>query len=187
MLELKKIILNFFRHVQENHIEIYNEFSLQHELGIFLRESLPQYKVQFERNVSYFSSNHSTIKKEIDISIFSEDKLEKYAIELKCPLNRQYPEQLYSFTKDIKFMEELRGLGFTKTACVVLVSDKPFYQGKNNNGIYKFFREEYAVYGDIYKPTGSGKNEDLITLEGNYKVEWNDLNAHSKFYVIEIE
>lgn len=43
------------------------------------------------------------------------------------------------------------------------------------------------VYGDIYKPTGSGKNEEYITLEGNYKVEWNDLNAQSKFYVIEIE
>ncbi|MEK6989604.1 hypothetical protein NST08_05045 [Paenibacillus sp. FSL K6-1566] len=187
MLELKKSVLEFFRHIQENHIEIYNEFSLQHELGIFLRERLPQYKVQFERNVSYFSSNRNTIKKEIDISIFSEDKLEKYAIELKCPLNGQYPEQLYSFTKDIRFMEELRRLGFAKTACVALVSGKPFYQGKNNNGIYKFFREEYAVYGEIYKPTGSGKNEEYITLEGNYKVEWNDLNAQSKFYVIEIE
>lgn len=187
MLELKKTILEFFRRVQGNHIEIYNEFSLQHELGIFLRQSHPKYKVQFERNVSYFLSNHNTTKKEIDISIFSKNRLEKYAIELKCPLNGQYPEQLYSFTKDIKFMEELKGLGFTKTACVVLVSDKPFYQGKNNHGIYKFFREDYVVHGDIYKPTGTRKYEEFITLKGNYKIEWNNLNSHRKFYIIEIE
>lgn len=88
-------------------IDIYNEFSLQHELGIYLRSVLPQYKIQFEQNVSFFTNDIKIIKREIDISIFTQDKREKYAIELKCPLNGQYPEQMYSFTKDIKFMEEL--------------------------------------------------------------------------------
>ncbi|ALS25077.1 hypothetical protein [Paenibacillus naphthalenovorans] len=187
MLALKTMISSFFQHVQDHKIEIYNEFSLQHELGIYLRERLPQYKVQFERNVSYFSSQSSTIKKEIDISIFTKDYTEKYAIELKCPLKGQYPEQMYSFVKDIKFMEQLKALGFAKTACVALVSDKPFYQGTNNRGIYKFFREEYAVYGNIYKPTGSGKDEESMSLSGSYAIDWKDLNAQSKFYIVEIE
>lgn len=115
---------------------------------------LPGLKIQFERNIAFFTQNNKTIKKEIDISIFTEDKREKYAIELKCPLNGQHPEQMYSFTKDIRFMEELKERGFYKTACVVLVSDKPFYEGRLNTGIYRYFREEYAVYGKIYKPTG---------------------------------
>lgn len=38
--------------VTSQNIDLYNEFSLQHELGIFLREALTPYKVQFERNVS---------------------------------------------------------------------------------------------------------------------------------------
>lgn len=84
------------------------------------------YLIQFERNVSYFTPDNKTIKKEIDITIFNEDKSEKYAIELKCPLNGQYPEQMYSFVKDIKFMEKLKSRGFTKTATVTLVSDRPF-------------------------------------------------------------
>jgi len=58
LLELKKIIMCFFKHVEENNIEIYNEFSMQHELGIYLRAALPQYRVQFERNVLFFTKDN---------------------------------------------------------------------------------------------------------------------------------
>ena len=60
---------------------------------------------------------------------------EKYAIELKYPVNGQYPEQMYSFVKDIKFMEELVERGFTQNCCVSLVSSRPFYKGINEKGI----------------------------------------------------
>lgn len=186
LLDLRQLVEDFFLCVQSNNIEIYNEFSLQHELGIFLREKLQGYRIQFERNISYFTPDNKTIKKEIDIVIFNEDKSEKYAIELKCPLNGQYPEQMYSFVKDIKFMEQLKERGFTKACCVTLVSDKPFYQGKKNEGIYKFFREEYSVYGRIFKPTGIGKNKDSITLSGRYDFIWQALSKDRKYYIIEI-
>lgn len=83
----------------DDKVEIYNEFSLQHELGMFLRKKLDsKYKVQFERNISYFfddtqsdlnykTKNQEFIKKEIDICIFDSSKNEKYAIELKFPNN----------------------------------------------------------------------------------------------------
>ena len=101
LIDLKELIEQFFDVVESSGIEIYNEFSLQYELGIFLRNKLPGYKIQFERNVSFFTNDTDTIKKEIDISIFNEDKTEMYAIELKHPLNGQHPEQMYSFVKDI--------------------------------------------------------------------------------------
>jgi len=187
MLELKNIIEDFFKFALIQNIEIYNEFSLQHEMGIYLRSILqPKFKIQFERNVSYFTNDNKTIKKEIDISIFNDDKSEKYAIELKCPLNGQYPEQMYSFSKDIKFMEELTARGFTKTASVALVADKPFYDGKANSGIYKYFREDFTVYGDIYKPTGSNKNDEYISLVKRHEFKWQNFNSRSKYYVIEI-
>lgn len=186
LLDLGKFVEDFFMYVQANKVEIYNEFSLQHELGIFLRERLQGYRVQFERNVSYFTPDNKTIKKEIDITIFNEDKSEKYAIEHKCPLNGQYPEQMYSFVKDIKFMEELKSRGFTKTATVTLVSDRPFYEGRNNEGIYKFFREEYSVYGSIFKATGVGKNKDNVSLSGKYDFRWQNLGEGRKYYIIEI-
>lgn len=117
----------FFDYVEQNNIALYNEFSFQHEMGIYLRSSLPDYQVQFERNVSFFTGEKNTVKKEIDISIFSPDMKERYAIELKFPVNGQYPEQLYSFVKDIKFMEQLKSLGFQHTYCVSLVADRPFF------------------------------------------------------------
>lgn len=162
------LIENFFQKIIPiRNIEIYNEFSLQHELGIYLRECLPEYKVQFERNISFFTNKKScnTIKKEIDISIF-QDNGEKYAIELKFPQNGQYPEQMYSFVKDIKFMEQLKeDFGFIHTYCVTLVVDKNFHLPINkSDGIYKYFRNEHKVYGIIFKPTGKGKGKDCINI-----------------------
>ncbi len=51
---LNSTILPFIKAVSAEKIEVYNEFSLQHELGVFLRNGLPDLKVQFEWNVSFF-------------------------------------------------------------------------------------------------------------------------------------
>src|SRR5437879_3556551 len=95
---LADLVHEFVTTIKEGRAEIYNEFSLQHELGVFLRDRLPNYKVQFERNVSYFfPSKTSFTKREIDLTVFSTDRSElKYAIELKYPRNGQYPEQMFS-------------------------------------------------------------------------------------------
>ena len=134
---LTKLLQDFIEEIRANTIEVYNEFSLQHELGIYLRNHLSGYKIQFERNIHFFGIGEA-VKKEIDIVVYN-DK-EKYAIELKFPRNGQYPEQMYSFIKDICFMEEMKQAGFDKTYCFALVDDKNFYSGKKQDGIYAFFR-----------------------------------------------
>jgi len=70
LIDLREAIDEFFEQVATGTIEIYNECSLQHELGIFLRLAMPmgQFKVQFERPVSFFSLNKSAfVKNEIDL------------------------------------------------------------------------------------------------------------------------
>ncbi len=176
----------FFDFITENKVDIYNEYSLQHEMGIYLRERFPEYKVQFERNVSFFYAQANTIKKEIDIVVYNDNKGERYAIELKFPVNGQYPEQMYSFVKDIRFMEQLKEKGFTYTFAIALVRDRPFYQGNNNSGIYKYFREEHRVYGRIGKPTGSGKLDESVILEGNYAIDWRNAGTSRKYYIVSI-
>lgn len=108
-MDIVSLLEEFVDLIRNEEVEVYNEFSLQHELGIFLRAKLTGNKVQFERNVKFFGIT-GTVKHEIDIVIYNEN--EKYAIELKYPLNGQYPEQMYSFVKDIKFMEQLKEAGF---------------------------------------------------------------------------
>lgn len=174
--------------IAENKIEIYNEFSFQHELGIYLRQSFEseKYLVQFERNVSFFKINKTeTIKKEIDIVIYDIDKTEKYGIELKYPLNGQYPESMYSFIKDIKFCEQLAEHGFNGGISLVAVKDKLFYDGSLKEGIYKYFRGDTLVSKKINKPTGN--QIDSVWINGEYKIDWKPVKNNFKYYIVSIE
>lgn len=185
MLNLQGLINDFWRYVNDEDIEIYNEFSFQHELGIFLRNDLNGYKIQFEQNVKRFGIHENiTIKKEIDITILNYEETEKYAIELKYPRNGQYPEQMYAFTKDILFMEQLKENGFTHTCAITLVEDKLFYTGEKTEGIYRFFRGGISVNGTIHRPTGKTKDNEHINIKGNYKIKWHRQNDDRKYYIV---
>lgn len=180
-------IIKFLYEIQENKIEIYNEFSLQHELGIFLRNTLnDDLKVQFERNVEFFFNNKNGFtKKEIDISIYNKDFLNKFSIELKFPRNGKYPEEMFSICKDIKFLEELKFKGFSSCYSLTIVEDKNFYISNKNEKekIYKYFRNNFNLNGEIVKPTG--KKDEVLTIEGNYSLVWKNLNRY-KFLLIKI-
>lgn len=185
MNTLLDYIGSFINAVAAGEVETYNEFSLQHELGIFLRCSLPAYKVQFERNVNFFSPTRSAFtKREIDISVFSKDRKElKYAIELKYPRNGQYPEQMFSFCKDVAFAEELRKLGFQRTALMIFADDPLFYQG-SSEGIYGFFRAGKPLHGRVQKPTGTKYSEASIV--GTYTIKWQPIVGPLKYTIIEV-
>ena len=178
---IKDLLYEFMNIVEDDQIEIYNEFSLQHELGVFLRSRIPNYKVQFERNIKFFGIM-GTIKHEIDIVVYN-DK-EKYAVELKYPTNGQYPEQMYSSVKDILFMEQLKDNGFDDTYSLTMVNDKNFYSGKKTDGIYAYFRGNEVLQGTIGKPTGS-KNES-VTLKKKYNIKWEGKTDQVKFYIVDI-
>ena len=178
---IKELLYKFMSLVENRQIDIYNEFSFQHEMGIYLRSKLDGYKVQFERNTKHFDIS-GTVKHEIDIVVFNDN--EKYAIELKYPLNGQYPEQMYSFAKDIAFMEELIERGFDGAYCVTLVNDKNFYSGKKTDGIYSYFRTNAMLGGNIEKPTG--KSEETIELKKSYSIKWEGQTAKMKYYIVDI-
>lgn len=176
-------IHDFIGTIKTGKTEIYNEFSLQHELGIFLRSCFVGMKIQFERNVSFFFQTGEFVKREIDISVFVPDKSRLHcAIELKFPRNGQYPEQMFSFCKDIKFVEELKRSGFERTFFVVFAEDPLFYSG-NGEGIYGYFRQKADLQGSITKPTG--KKDDSVTLGGSYRVQWFDVLGKLKCAIIE--
>lgn len=184
--DLLSLATSFFENVTNGTVEIYNEFSFQHELGIWLRLMLPPaYKVQFERNVRFFGlSGENFIKKEIDIVIYDPQKKEKHAIELKYPRNGQYPEQMYSFCKDIHFLEQLCSAGFATCQFIVVADDPLFYQGDASKPIYQFFRGKRPISVVIEKPTG--EHREQIALAGVYKVRWEPINGPIKYALLEI-
>ncbi|HET7650903.1 MAG TPA: hypothetical protein VFL15_09425 [Gammaproteobacteria bacterium] len=185
MLRLSELIPSFVAAVASGEVELYNEFSLQHELGIFLRGEHPDLKVQFERNVNFFFPDRTQFtKREIDITGFSAINKPAYAIELKYPRNGQYPEQMFSFCKDIAFAEELAAAGFPQTAFLVFAEDHLFYRGPTD-GIYGFFRGGKALHGDVRKPTG--KKDDEVSIQGHYEIEWKVVSGALKYSVVLIE
>lgn len=187
MTDLSALVTQFIHSVAANETDIYNEFSLQHEFGIFLRLALPNYKVQFERNVSYFTPSTAEFsKREIDIAVFSPDRTDlKYAVELKYPRNGQYPEQMFSFCKDIAFAEELRSVGFSHTALLIFADDRLFFAGPSEKVIYGYFRAGRPITGRIGKPTGD-KN-DQVQIKGSYVVSWLPVSGTTKHAFIEVE
>jgi hypothetical protein len=180
---MDKIVEKFVDTVRRGQIEIYNEFSLQHEMGIFLRSLFPNEKIQFERNVSFFFRTGNFIKKEIDLAVFSSDKPTlRYAIELKFPRNGQYPEQMFSFCKDILFAEQLKNSGFKQAFLIIFADDPLFYLG-NGDGIYGYFRQKKKLCGTVQKPTG--RKDERIELSGSYEVQWTAVSSALKYSIIE--
>ncbi len=180
---MNKLIDKFFELVRSGDVEIYNEFSFQHEFGFFLREYMPDKKVQFERNVSYFFDKAFFGKKEIDISIFGESSLD-YAVELKCPRNGQVPETMYSFCRDIAFLEQLRESGFNQTYFIAIADDPLFYAG-NPKGIYGLFRNGQPITGKINKPTGA--KDTSVSITGSYSACWQKIRGNTKYCVIQTQ
>lgn len=145
--------------------KVYNEFSLQHELGEFLKKKLKKnpkfkdYKVQYERNVEdffdgkNFDKDRKFIKSEMDICVFKDFNADsdKYAIELKFPTNGFVNKRMPEFLKDIIFMENVKdNLGF-KTYCLTLIPNNEnghdFRRGQLNDeghDFYKYFRGDFS-------------------------------------------
>ena len=184
-MKLADHIHAFSEDIRRGSVEIYNEFSLQHELGFYLRTRLAGCKVQFERNVSHFKlAKTDFVKREIDISVLSATGERLSAIELKYPRNGQVPESLYSFCKDIAFLEQLVLAGFRSAYFLAVADDKLFYSGASE-GIYGLFRNGVPITGTISKPTGA-KNT-TVSILGSYTASWLPIAGNTKFCIVEIK
>ena len=71
-MKLNRHIREFAKAIGTGAIEIYNEFSLQHELGLRFAKQPKRLQGPIERNVSHFKLAKSGLeKREIDIAVTS--------------------------------------------------------------------------------------------------------------------
>lgn len=185
---LDRLIAPFIEAVHDSVVEVYNEISLQHELGIFLRGNQRNSVVQFERNIKHFFptiASDAFTKREIDIAIYTpEPRALEWAIELKYPRNGQHPEQMFSFCKDVAFAEELRVAGFRRAGLVIFAEDNLFWRGPAE-GIYGYFRGKIPLNGVVRKPTGARDAE--VCIRGTYTIHWKPVVGNLMYAVIEVE
>ena len=195
-------LLNDFMSAKDYPINVYNEVSLQHELGFYLRARLSGlgYSVYFEKNIKEYICPTDTkkqyfLKKEIDIVI--SDGAEQYGIELKYPRNGQYPKQMEEFLIDIAFIEQLKESGFIGGATLTLVDDPLFYNSGNASGYpYDIFRTNKALVIDkgseLKHATGEKKGQIVYHFLEKHITRWKKLSASWKtddqqyYYIIAI-
>lgn len=174
--EVEHLGKSFFSAVGCGEVEIYNEFSLQHEFGVWLRARIgdPTIKIQFERPASFFGIGKRLTKREIDLSCFTTPADTRLAMEFKFPRAGQAPIQMFKFCQDVAFLEELvlkeKRFPF---GCALIVADDPdFYRGTRHqpNTIYASYRDGVPLKGRIEKSTG--KEEPPVELLREYRIEW---------------
>jgi hypothetical protein len=73
---------------------------------------------------------------------------EKLAIEIKFPTNGEYPAQMFSFCKDIKFLEELRDAGFRNNLFIAFANDPLFWKGRAEK-IFMYCLERAVLYKEL--------------------------------------
>ena len=174
--ELRQHIETFFSAVGRREIDIYNEFSLQHEFGIWLREQAhhSDLKIQFERPASFFAVDGKLTKKEIDLACFAPPLVPIMVMEFKFPRAGQVPIQMFKFCQDVAFLEELvlREKRFPLGCALIAADDADFYRGSRHQAgtIYCCFRDGVPIRGMIEKSTG--KEEPPVVLLGEYRIEW---------------
>jgi hypothetical protein len=185
--DFQSFIPTFINLIGSNTIEIYNEFSLQHELGIILRSQLPTgWKLQFERHISYFGIQpQNCLKREIDIVVYEPSQHLKFAFELKFPTNGQYPEQMFKCCQDICFLEQLVANGFSGGYFLILADDHNFFEGDMPSPIYPYFRAGKPIHGLIQKPTGDKCMSTIIN--GTYTISWKPLKHNMKYAFIVLQ
>jgi hypothetical protein len=184
MVELVvSLVERFFQDAVASGGEFFNEAELQHEIGWWLRKTLPSgFRVFFERPADFFFPDaRGLVKKEVDLVVSPPDQRWYVAIELKCPRNGRHPETMFDACRDLQFLEQLVSVGFLGGLFAKHVDDPCFYQNGSQDGIYGFFRAARILAGTITKPTGS--KDQMVNLRGTYQVQWRPDGAGVRYWL----
>jgi hypothetical protein len=184
---------NFIQYLQQNPaVELYNEAGLQHELGFFLRERLPNgYKIQLERNIeAILGTKQGFCKKEIDMFITGGNS--KKAIELKMPINKQIPRRMELTFEDVRFLEQLKNNGFDECYLLFTSNVKSFWDSRREQIIYEYFNDgviKTLKESDV-PPFIQNSETAFNEMKETYNFEWQDLkvqdNKQWRYFLLEV-
>jgi hypothetical protein len=179
--DLGQLVLDFFASTAGDIFP--NEANLQHRLALYLTKTLPHgSQLIFEWPVHGILPNAPRlVKKEIDLVVRSPDTNETFAIELKCPRQGQYPEQMFKLCQDLQFLEQLVEHGCDGGVFAMHVVDPLFYSSGSKAGIYAHFRGGVPLTGRVQKPTGARDEE--ARLSGTYVPTWSECGGSGRYWV----
>lgn len=80
------------------------------------------------------------------------------ALELKFSRNGQYPEQMFSSYCDLLFLQQLASGGFAGGLFEMAADDIGFRSGRDQDGIYAYFRRGQPIVGAITSAYGCAQS-----------------------------
>ena len=117
--------------------------------------------------------------------MFNNTQTKKFAIEIKFPINGEYPIQMFHFCQDVKFLEQLKESGFTDNFFLAITPQSNFWSDQGREGtIYEKFRKEKELYGEIKNQIGD--SIEKVTLNGRHKINWLTINDTTRYFVMRI-
>lgn len=173
---LEKQLRKFLGKPQSDAEKIYNERSLQLEIGFYLRSH--GITVEFERPFLVERPAASSKRPKSYLDILAVKDGVRTAIELKVPMNGRHPETLYDFCADLEFTEALARERVVEEAfCILLTNDAAFWKDSGRgSAIHDAFRVEGAVlHGGIQKPTGGRDTQVVLTGKYRPSSQWSHL------------
>ncbi len=194
-MDLKGLVEQFLKQSEaDSDFELYNEAGLQHELALFLRKQFKgtKYRVQLERNVDGIDitlGKDDFTKREMDIYIYEKDGSERYCIELKYPTKRAFPRRMYQTFEDVNFIENLKFKAkFNGVALLFMTPLEGFLEGRDNAGIYKYFREEKCIrqpdYNALQDFLKNKRKYKPLNIQGQYRFGWANFRDKYHYFVI---
>lgn len=174
----------FARYLGDPTIELYNEFSVYHEIGNHLQRLFTaDYRINYMRPPEFFGIRESLVKSGIDIAIFDEEMGRYHAIEVVFIKDEPHLEKMFEICTGIRFMEELVENGW-RESYVLLIADLP--EERHPDGAYPhpLFRGETVIEGAIQSP--DEQHPTILDIQGTYTIEWNALDDGFHYAVVVI-
>lgn len=192
-MDISNIIKGFVDYAQKIDLEIYNEFSLQFELAIYLRKLLGEaYKIQLERNISFLGLKGNFLKKEIDIILFKEPLRlnESIVIELKAVINQSHarPITVFNWITDLKFLEQLKSVGVSQCYSFFVTDNSKLLSGPNDQktklNLLPDFRKR--IIQGAYSTHSISHNKKSISLDSVYEFCWKSFVGNQQYFLLNI-
>ena len=209
MLGIKEIVSTFIKEELNKEsilLENFNEKSLQHNLGQYIKERLGKdYCIQYERNIEYFKRIPGVkclSKKEVDITILDRNDLlhnkrnamPLYVIEIKylkaysqnfSERTAYSPQSLYECLYDIQFIEDCKIRGIDGISLILCDDDKIHSANIGKVRKYKTIASIFRSGGHIDSEIAEQINEDdnnnkykKIRVFNKYLLKWNPILSY---------
>ena len=104
------------------------------------------------------------------------------------PPNKAMPKRMSQAILDIKFLERLvEENGFKRGFFIMLTNNHCFWEGREKEGVYKYFRAKEKLNGNIEFPIFFKEIKEKCIITSNYQLYWKEIkDSEYRYLFVEV-